>query len=55
MRRNDKYCGQDSANGREGTDRTMERRGNGTVGVKDTTEGDNTKRKERERKLHVRI
>lgn len=47
MRRNEKYRGQDSANGREGTDRTVERRGNGTVGVKDTTEGDNTKGKER--------
>jgi hypothetical protein len=45
VRRNEKYHVQDSANGREGTDKTMERRGNGTVGVKDTTEGDNRKGK----------
>lgn len=46
MRGNEKYRGQDSSNGREGKDKTMERRGDGTVGVKDTT-GDNTKGKER--------
>ena len=47
MRRNEKYRGQDSSNGREGKDKTMERRGDGTVDVKDRTEGDNTKGKER--------
>jgi hypothetical protein len=47
VRISEKCCGQDSANGREGTDKTLERRGNGAVSVKDTTEGDNTKRKER--------
>lgn len=46
MRRNEKYRGQDSSNGREGKDKTMERRGDGTVGVKDTIGGDNTKGKE---------
>ena len=40
MRRNEKYIGLDSANGREGKDKTMERRGNGTVCVKDMTKGD---------------
>jgi hypothetical protein len=47
VRRNEKYRGQDIANGREGKDKTMERRGNGTVDVKDTTERDNTRGKDR--------
>ena len=47
MRRNEKYRGQGSANGREGKYKTMERRGNGSVGVKDMTGGDNTRGKER--------
>lgn len=47
MNRNEKYRRQDSSNGREGKDKTMERRGDGTVGVKDKTGGNNTKRKER--------
>lgn len=47
MIRNEKYRGQDSSNGRDGTNKTMERRSNGTVSVKDKTEGDNTKGEER--------
>jgi len=47
VRRNEKYSGLDSANGREGKDKTMERRGNGTVCVKDMTKGDSTRGKER--------
>lgn len=46
MRRNEEHRGQGSAKGREGTNKTMERRGNGKVGVKDKTEGDNIKGKD---------
>jgi hypothetical protein len=47
VRRNEQHRGHDNTKGREGTDKTKERRGNGKVGVNDKTEGDNIKGKDR--------
>jgi hypothetical protein len=50
VQKNDEKRGQDSAKGREGTDKITEMRDSDVMGIKDTIEGDDKKGKEGHRK-----